>query len=325
MHTRNAVLHSVTTPTPEPGLYRCTHRTVTTHDGVALAVRDHWPPTPIEHTVVLLHGLCLTQLSWENQINQLQRSDHPGLRIISYDHRGHGRSTSAPLDSYSIHQLASDLSEVLAALHVTGPTTLAGHSMGGMCALAYLARPAGHQPVQPSGLVLVATAAGRLTDHGLGRLLATPGLLTLTGLIDYAPHRAAEHLLRTLARPIWALLTHHNAFGPAERSTLAAAADGLERTPWTTALGFLRALKNYDQRSTLSRITAATTVISGGVDVLTPPAHSHELAGTIPNATHIHWPTAGHMLLHEAAHTVSDVISGLISAGRTATILTAGT
>lgn len=312
------------TATPIPGEYRCTQTTVTTRDGVELAVRDHWPATTVEHTVVLLHGLCLTQLSWENQIHQLQRSDHPGVRIISYDHRGHGRSTPAPVSSYNVQQLASDLSELLAALDVTGPTTLAGHSMGGMCALEYLARPAGDQPVQPTGLVLVATAAGRLTEHGLGRLLATPGLDILTGVIHRAPHRAAEHFLRTVARPVCAVLSRQNGYGPTERSTLTAAADGLERTPWTTALGFLRALKNYDQRSALHRITAATTVISGGVDVLTPPAHAHELANTIPDATHIHWPTAGHMLLHEAAHAVTDAITGLIRAGRSLEVLAAG-
>ena len=45
--------------------------------------------------------------------------------------------------------------------------------MGGMTALAYLGRPAEDRPVEPDGLVLVATAAGRLSERGLGRLLAT--------------------------------------------------------------------------------------------------------------------------------------------------------
>ena len=116
-------------------------------------MRDYQPPTAVQHTVVLLHGLCLTYTSWHNQIRRLQRQ--PGVRIIAYDHRGHGHSTTAPLRTYTIEQLAGDLADVLTDLAVTGPVTLAGHSMGGMCALAYLARA--NQPVAPTGLVLIAT------------------------------------------------------------------------------------------------------------------------------------------------------------------------
>ena len=146
----------------------CIEHTVNTSDGVCLAVRDYQPPTDVQHTVVLLHGLCLTYASWHNQIRRLHRQR--GVRIIAYDHRGHGRSTTAPLRTYTIEQLAGDLADVLTDLAVTGPVTLAGHSMGGMCALAYLARA--NQPVAPTGLVLVATAAGGLSDHGLGHRAA---------------------------------------------------------------------------------------------------------------------------------------------------------
>ena len=280
--------------------------TVYTSDGVCLAVRDYQPTTAVQHTVVLLHGLCLTYTSWHNQIRRLQRQ--PGVRIIAYDHRGHGHSTTAPLRTYTIEQLAGDLADVLTDLAVTGPVTLAGHSMGGMCALAYLARA--NQPVAPTGLVLVATAAGGLSDHGLGRLLSTPGLDTLADIVDHAPRHAAEQALRALAKPVCAALARHGGYDTADRTTLAAAvADALHTTPWTTAVGFLRALRNYDHYATLPRITAATTVISGGADILTPAAHARELADTIPNAHHIHRPKAGHMLLHEAARTVTDAIN----------------
>jgi pimeloyl-ACP methyl ester carboxylesterase len=298
-----------TNATGRGGGDRCIERTVITSDGVEIAVRDHQPPTPADHTVVLLHGLCLTQTSWQNSIRHLQRRSHGNVRIISYDHRGHGRSTTAPSSTYTVDRLASDLAEVLTAVHVTGPTTIGAHSMGGMCALAYLARPVDQQPVQPAGLVLVATAAGRLVEHGFGRLLATPGLDTVIDLVDQAPHRAAECVVRALTRPVCAALTRHGGYGRIGRGTLVAAAvDAVYSTPWTTALGFLRALKTYDQRSTLHRITAATTVISGGADILTPPAHSRDLVAGIPNATHVHRPAAGHMLLHDAARIVTDAI-----------------
>lgn len=284
----------------------CVEHTVYTSDGVSLAVRDYQPTTAVEHTVVLLHGLCLTYSSWHNQIRRLQRQS--GVRIIAYDHRGHGHSATAPLRTYTIEQLASDLADVLTDLAVTGPVTLAGHSMGGMCALAYLA--GANQPVTPTGLVLVATAAGGLASHGLGRLLSTPGLDALADIVDHASRHVAEQALRALAKPVCVALARHGGYDTADRTTLAAAvADALHTTPWTTAVGFLRALRNYDHYATLPRITAATTVISGGTDILTPVAHARELADTIPNARHIHRPKAGHMLLHEAANTVADAIN----------------
>ena len=150
-----------------PSLVR--NRIVTTSDGVPLSVRDCGSHAA-GHTVVLLHGFCLNKDSWSIQIRQLIRHWGNNIRIISYDHRGHGDSGSAPMNTYRIDRLADDLAELLVVLGVTGPLTLVGHSMGGMTALAYLGRPANKRPVEPQSLVLVATAAGNLGSHGLGRL-----------------------------------------------------------------------------------------------------------------------------------------------------------
>ena len=126
-----------------------TERTVTVRDGVRLAVRDRGP-IDAEATVVLLHGLCLEQGSWAGQIHHLTRRWGARIRIISYDHRGHGDSDAAPTSTYVVDQLAADLADVLTALNVTGSLTLVGHSMGGMVALTYLGRPPADRPVQPA-------------------------------------------------------------------------------------------------------------------------------------------------------------------------------
>ena len=79
--------------------------------------------------------------------------------------------------------------------------------------------------------------------------------------------------------------------------------------PAHTTTSLAHRWRTYDHYATLPRITAATTVISGGADILTPATHARKLADTIPNAHHIHRPKAGHMLLHEAARTVTDAIN----------------
>ena len=104
---------------------------VTTGDGVQLAVRDYDPPSRTQ-TVVFLHGFCLSRASWARQIDDLLGRYGDSTRIIAYDHRGHGDSSAAPMGTYRIDRLAADLDEVLAALDVTAPLTLVGHSMGAM-------------------------------------------------------------------------------------------------------------------------------------------------------------------------------------------------
>lgn len=286
-----------------------TERTVTVRDGVRLAVRDQGS-IHAEATVVLLHGLCLEQGSWACQIRQLSRRLGARIRIISYDHRGHGRSDSAPTSTYVIEQLAADLADVLAALDVTGPLTLVGHSMGGMVALSYLGRPPADRPVEPHGVVLVATAAGRLAERGVARLLASPAADVLCKFATRAPQRA----VRLLTKPVRAALARQ--VGEQARAVLATLFEtAMAAASLTTAVGFLPSLRSYDQFSTLAAIRARTTIISGGADLLTPPSHSRDLAAAIPGATHVHIPTAGHMLPHEASHAVTDAITRTVAAG----------
>jgi pimeloyl-ACP methyl ester carboxylesterase len=170
--------------------------------------------------------------------------------------------------------------------------------MGGMTALAYLARPSADRPVDPQGLVLVATAAGKLAQRGLGRLLTTRGSGALLTLVNHIPKKA----LNALAGPVCSTLSK---IWPAQRATLAAVARTAARTPIPTAVGFLPALSSYDQYRTLGDIRAKTVVVSGGTDSLTPASHSRDLAGAIPGAAHVHLP---HALPREAPDIINDAI-----------------
>ena len=287
---------------------------VTTGDGVQLAVRDYDPPSRTQ-TVVFLHGFCLSRASWTRQIDYLLRRYGENTRIIAYDHRGHGGSSAAPMGTYRIDRLAADLDEVLTALNVTMPLTLVGHSMGAMAALAYLSRPTSERSVDPHGLVLVATAAGKLAQRGLGRLLGTPATPLLFKLIERTPDLA----LKMLAGPACAALSRCCSCGPAQRAALAAtAAAALAATPVSTAVGFLPTLCDYDVYPTLGSVRAQTVIVSGGADPLTPAVHSRELARGIPGAAHLHVPQAGHMLQHEAPHVIDHAIRQAMTMGANA-------
>jgi len=199
-----------------PGIRRSLtrNRIVTTSDGVPLCVRD-WGSHDAGHTVVLLHGFCLNKDFWNIQMTQLIRHWGNNIRIISYDHRGHGDSGDAAMHTYRIDRLADDLAELLVALGVTGPLTLVGHSMGGMTALAYQSRPATKRPAEPESLVLVATAAGNLGSHGLGRLLSTPVTSMLYHLVHHMPRAGTDEVVQFLTRPVCAAVTRHSGYGEA--------------------------------------------------------------------------------------------------------------
>lgn len=278
---------------------------VITDDAVSLAIHDYGPTTA-QHTVVFLHGLCLSRASWAGQIAYLSRRYGPAVRLISYDHRGHGRSGLAPMGTYQIDRLAEDLAQVLAATQISGPLTLVGHSMGGMAALTYLTR--GARPIEPHGLVLVATAAGKLAERGLGRLLATPITEALPRLVEHTPDR----LVRTMVGPLRATLRHWRPWAHSA-TVAAAAATALTTTPVSTAVGFLSNLRTYDRYTALASIRAQTIVISGGMDPLIPPVHARDLTAQIPGAQHLHLPAAGHMLPQQASHVINNAICRTIA------------
>ncbi|MGV9798819.1 alpha/beta fold hydrolase [Mycobacterium sp. NPDC003449] len=285
---------------------------VPTDDGVDLAVVD-CGPRHAEHELVLSHGWCLDKTSWDPPIQHLRRRYGNRIRILTYDHRGHGNSTSAPMSTYQPERLAADLGHVLSALNVNRPI-IGGHSLGAMVALTYAGLPKSSRTVHPAGLALIAAAGGRLTERGLGRLLAAPGLGLLAELVNHAPHRAADDVIRTLVRPACELIARARRLCSAERAALATAVVEAVRTAeLATAVGYLKFLREYSTLATLSSITVPTVVLSGGLDLLTPVAHAHELADGIPGAIHHHLPQAGHMLLCEAPRAVADAIDTVIT------------
>jgi pimeloyl-ACP methyl ester carboxylesterase len=112
--------------------------------GVTLSGERAGEGTP----VVLLHGLTATRRYVVMGSRSLERSDH---LVVSYDARGHGRSSPAlEPGAYGYEQLAGDLEAVLDALNFPR-AVLAGASMGAHTAL----RLALTKPERVAGLVLI--------------------------------------------------------------------------------------------------------------------------------------------------------------------------
>jgi len=86
-----------------------------------------------KRAILMIHGWPLSSKIFEYQQEVLVKS---GFRVVTVDLRGMGNS-DAPAHGYNYSRLATDIYQVVRALHLSN-FTLAGFSMGGAIALRYM-------------------------------------------------------------------------------------------------------------------------------------------------------------------------------------------
>lgn len=90
------------------------------------AVQIYYDDSGAGKPVVFIHGWPLSGSMWEYQVTQLPQQ---GMRCITYDRRGFGKS-DRPFGKYDYDTLAGDLKSLLDELDLND-VTLVGFSMGG--------------------------------------------------------------------------------------------------------------------------------------------------------------------------------------------------
>ena len=139
-----AATRPTTTATTTPARARASRAGVVETGDATLHVRDWGAGRP----VVFLSAWGFSSDAWQYQMGPLSQQ---GLRCVTYDRRGHGRS-SDPGRGYDFDTLADDLADVLAALDLRD-AVLVGYSMGSGEAVRYLSR---HGRGRVSRLLLLA-------------------------------------------------------------------------------------------------------------------------------------------------------------------------
>jgi pimeloyl-ACP methyl ester carboxylesterase len=126
--------------------------------------------------VVLVHGLLSARTTWQPAIAPLAER---GLHVIALDLPGHGDS-DVPAGGHYLSDYASAVSAFLAhpALGLTGPVTLAGHSLGAAIAMQF----AQMYPEQLGRLVLVSAGGLGRQIHPILRAATLPGVENLLRL-----------------------------------------------------------------------------------------------------------------------------------------------
>lgn len=266
--------------------------TVSTTDGTLLRVEEHGPRTG--PTVVLAHGWTLTRRSWLPVIEHLVAR---GLRVVSYDQRGHGDSGRLT-GAVSIRALGDDLATVLDVVSPQGPVVLGGHSMGGMTVMAYAGRHPESFAQRVAGVVLVATSAGDL--HA--------------GLLRTVEARAMSVLARMPHLPLGPIVTARGQrrllFGVrADDQHVRLTRDQVAATLMPTVGRFFDALGKHDEEAALAQFAEVpTAILVGDCDRLTPVRHARRLAELVPHAQLRVLPDCGHMLAYEATDEVVDAV-----------------
>ena len=116
-------------PDPDAGklgpLRDVERRTLPSHDDGTIATFSRGDAD--SPTILFAHGVTLTSRVWVKQFDSLPKA---GVRIVAFDHRGHGDSVCGT-SGHSVENLGRDMLTVLEELDLRD-TVVVGHSMGGI-------------------------------------------------------------------------------------------------------------------------------------------------------------------------------------------------
>ncbi|MEZ0367240.1 alpha/beta fold hydrolase [Mycobacterium sp. pUA109] len=296
-----------TQPLSSDGFDQHTHRLVL--DDIWLNVTE-WGSSAPDVTVILSHGWTLSSRIWEDVAANIAKTD-PRLRVITYDHRGHGASKRVSVAT--IEDLADDLAALIDVLAPEGPLVFGGHSMGGMTIMALAERQPNLFADRVGGVAFVASSAGDLleairTHRGSEQLL-----------------RIGLALMRRIRRPSRPLAiarqSARSGFGARPHR------HDLNRIVWQSAQSHPRAVaalgasilqhNRYQSLDALRHHGINVVAMAGTRDRLTPPVHARRIVDCIPGSQVIVYPDAGHFLPYERRTDVAAHLLDLTAKART--------
>ncbi|MEV6100578.1 alpha/beta hydrolase [Nocardia sp. NPDC051981] len=291
---------------------------VTTRDGAKLRVHAYGPADG--EVIVLAHGWSCAIEYWNPQINAFAGE----YRVVAFDQRGHGESESGTR-TFSAHQLADDLSDVLDAVLRPGRrAVLVGHSMGGMTIQAWADRYP-HQVQHQASAVLLATTAARQIPN---RATVIPLLNDVIPGPDWLALALFGTPVPLPGGPAANLIAKHRLMTPAAtRDQILFGTSIVRSCRPSVRAAVARGLLELDLHGAAAHLTVPTTVIAGSHDRLLPEVHSREIADTLAAAGHLDRYTilpTGHLVNIEAEKAFNVELHRVIRRSRRAPVAVAG-
>jgi pimeloyl-ACP methyl ester carboxylesterase len=213
-------------------------------------------------TLVLVNGVGDPLEGWANQTADFLAA---GLRLVTFDNRGVGRSSQPP-GPYTSAQMAADLHEVVTAAGCDD-FHLCGVSMGGVIAQEYaLAHP------------------GTLRSLVLANTFAAADPFTRAAFLTWSEvAEAAGMPMMMRAQAPWIFSPAFYARSPGRvEELIAEAAESTQ--PAEAFAAQTAALVDHDARDRLPALTTPTLVLAAADDIIIRPALSRQLLDLLPNA-----------------------------------------
>ena len=245
--------------------------------------------------LLLIAGFACDHTNWSKLVPLLS----PTNRLIAFDNRGVGRSTS-PATQYSIRHMAEDTVGLLDTLGLDS-SHIAGHSMGGQIALE-LALTC---PERVNSLILLSSCA-KMDERGR----------TVIELWGEFPKLLEPATAIRLSLP-WIYTTRFYARPGAVDEVI----EEILANPFPPSVSGIyqqsRAITSYDASARLAEIKCPALIVVGDEDILAGVHLSAELAHGIPGAQLVVLKQAAHGLLTESpevtATSMKDFLSDLRS------------
>ena len=231
---------------------------------MAIAGGIHWEEygQPDGPAILLSSGLGGSGRYWQPNLAALGA----GHRVITYDHRGTGRSDAHVPGDLTVDAMAADVDALMDAIGLQSCTFI-GHALGGHIGLA-LALSA---PERLDRLVVI-NGWAKLDPH-TARCFDT----RLALLSDSGP-RAYLHAQPLFLYPPQWISDHHDRLQDEEEDMLAhfPGAEMIQRR--------VAAARRFNIAGRLDEIRVPTLLVASDDDMLVPPSASEKLAAGIPGA-----------------------------------------
>lgn len=247
-------------------------------NGIQLAYDRRGRGTPL----MLVHGFPLDHHLWDEIVPLLEDT----FDIILPDLRGFGESST--VDSfYTLEDYASDLAGLLDHLGIQ-KTAIAGHSMGGYIALAFVRL----FPDRVSGLGLVASqAAADTEERKQGRYKSAA--------------EVAEHGIGSVVESMTTKFT-------ADAGLQAYARESMERQQPAAYIGALKAMaERPDSTPLLASFNFPVVIVHGDADALVPIDRAREVKAALPQADLVEIGGAGHLPMLEDKQKTAEALKRL--------------
>jgi pimeloyl-ACP methyl ester carboxylesterase len=247
-------------------------------NGIQLAYERRGTGAPL----VLLHGYPLDHHLWDEVVPLLEDT----FDLIVPDLRGFGESSTVDA-FYTLEDFAVDIAGLLDHLGIQ-KAAIAGHSMGGYIALAFVRL----FPERVSGLGLVGsqvladpeerkqgryTSAAEVAEHGIGSVVAT-----------MTPKFTRDEHLQNYAR------------------------ESMERQQPAAYIGALKAMaERVDSTPLLASFTFPVVLVHGDADALVPIDRAREVKAVLPQAHLVEIRGAGHMPMMEDSRQTAQALKHL--------------